>query len=117
MSAVSRGNYYKLRTKRWLEQKGYQVAFLERVLWIRKVPVKHDQFASDLLAMNEDSLIFVQVKLNRANVARAREEFRRHVFAPGAQRWIVVWEPRAREPDILDCTEDGQHWRKNGTHD
>jgi hypothetical protein len=118
MSASQKGNYYKLRTKKWLEAKGYSVAFLERMLWIppkvkgdRMIPVKRDQFGADLLAVNHDEIIFVQVKLNRKNIAAGRHEFARYTFPPSTQRWIVIWEPKAHEPDIEDCSEDMQQLR------
>lgn len=120
MSASAKGNYYKLRTKKWLEAKGYAVAFMERLMWLppkqpgdRMIPVKRDQFGSDLLAMNAEEVIFVQVKFGATrpgagNIAAARKEFLKYRFPPFTQRWIVLWEPRAREPDIVDCTDDAR---------
>lgn len=111
-SNAKKGSYYKLRTKKWLEGKGYEVAFLERMMWIftkdkttgekKMIPIKRDQFGSDLLAVNSEQIIFVQVKLNKKNVADARAEFAKHVFPSCAQKWIVVWEVRAREPEIIE---------------
>lgn len=108
---ANRGDYYKSRTKKWLESKGYQVAFLERTMWIpvkdgsgRMIPVKKDQFGSDLLAVSESDIIFVQVKFNAKvaskNVAAAREEFKRFKFPKYSRQWIVVWRFRVREPII-----------------
>lgn len=104
---ANKGNYYKLRTKKWLEKKGYQVAFLERMMWIftkdkKMIPIKKDQFGSDLLAVNEDQIIFVQVKFNRSNVADAHKEFAKYTFPKFADKWIVVWEVRAREPEVIE---------------
>lgn len=111
-SASSKGTYYKLRTKKWLEAKGYAVAFMERMMWIpakkpgdRMIPIKRDQFGSDLMAMNLEEIIFVQVKFGASTVAAARHEFAKHVFPPLAQRWVVIWTARAREPEIVDCSE------------
>ena len=101
---ANKGNYYKLRTKKWLEKKGYEVATLEKVFWIYKdggnIPIKKDQFASDLLAVNREQVIFVQVKLNKKHVADARKQFAEHPFPDFVDKWIVVWEERAREPEI-----------------
>lgn len=120
MTASSRGNYYKLRTKRWLEAKGYTVAFMERVGWIppkrpgdRMIPVKRDQFGSDLLAMNHEEIVFIQVKFGASRIAAghladARREFAKYVFPPGTQRWIVTWQLREREPKIEDCSANDQ---------
>lgn len=111
-SAAAKGQYYKSRTKAWLEQQGYQVGFLERTLLVygRKdangrplppFPIKKDQFGSDLLAMAGDRLVFVQCKLGRKNVAAAMTQFRKFVFATFTEQWVVVWEKGAREPHIF----------------
>jgi len=107
-SAVAKGQYWKTRTKRFLERAGYQVAFLERVLWIQgpagRIPVKRDQFASDLLAVNRDEVVFVQVKGGltwRSQLAAARSAFTRFAFPVGTKQWIVCWAPRARRPEVI----------------
>ena len=63
--------------------------------------IKKDQFASDLLAVSSEEIIFVQVKLNKKNIADAVKEFNKFVFPDNAERWIGVWTPRAREPEII----------------
>ena len=100
-SAVAKGQYWKSRTKKFLEAAGYQVAFLERVLWIQgkfgRVPVKRDQFGADLLAVNGLEVIFVQVKGGircRDHVADARRAFAKYAFPAGTKQWIVLWAPR-----------------------
>lgn len=114
-SSSAKGNYYKLRTKRWLEAQGYAVGFMERVMWVRPkvvgerpIPIKVDQFGADLLAMNVSELIFVQAKLagrrdpQAGGTARmsALREFAKYPFPPFVERWVVQWRPRAREPEI-----------------
>lgn len=118
-SRSGKGQYYKTRTKKWLEAQGYAVGFLERVLAnpFRKFVVKQDQFGADLLAVDHDVVLFVQVK--HCGDARllhldgwlkpAREEFARFPCPPGAKQWIVVWPPRAREPRVVDCTPAWAH--------
>lgn len=107
----NKGNYYKLRTKKWLEAKGYEVAFLERMMWIpdkrepgKLIPIKRDQMGADLLAMSKEHVVFVQVKLNRNNIGAARIEFAKHTFPESKEieKWIVVWEPRDREPEVIE---------------
>lgn len=112
MNAVAKGQYWKGRTKKFLEKAGYQVAFLERVLWIHtgrgRVPVKRDQFASDLLAVNETDVVFVQVKggvTRRDHLADARRAFDAFAFPAGTHQWIVMWAPRARQPEIEVVSE------------
>jgi hypothetical protein len=108
LSAAAKGQYWKARTKKFLETSGYQVAFLERVLWLQtgrgRIPVKRDQFASDLLAVNAAEVVFVQVKggaSRRSQLAAARKEFGKFAFPSGTQQWIVCWAPRARQPEIV----------------
>lgn len=111
-SNSSRGAYYKKRTKAWLIAKGYQVAALEVVRWVYRpgrppMPVKRDQFGSDLLAMNAIEILFVQVKGGKAAIGGtfpdARRKFAEHVFPPGARRIVVGWPPRARRPRVVEC--------------
>lgn len=111
-SAVAKGQYWKTRTKQFLERAGYQVAFLERMLWIvgphGRIPVKRDQFASDLLAVNRDEIVFVQVKggvSRRSQLAAARTEFGKFAFPVGTKQWIVCWAPRARRPEVIVVSE------------
>jgi len=105
VNAAAKGSYYKLRTKRWLETKGYAVAFMERIQWIPKghghmIPVKRDQFGADLLAMNRDEMILVQVKFGKGSRAAARRTFDTFPIPPFVSTWIVSWEARARTPEI-----------------
>jgi hypothetical protein len=105
-SAVAKGAYWKSRTKRWLEAQGFAVAFLERVLWIQGkrglIPVKRDQLASDVLAVSQDRVLFVQVKggESRPDWSAARKEFALYPLPPSAEQWTVYWEPNARAPEI-----------------
>jgi len=111
-SAAQKGQYWKSRTKKFLEAAGYQVAFLERMLWIEgpsgRIPVKRDQLASDLLAVNREEILFVQVKggiSRRSQLAAARNEFGRYAFPAGTKQWIVCWAPRARRPEVIVVSE------------
>ena len=114
-SNASRGAYYKGRTRKWLEGLGYQVADLEVVRWIHKpsgerIPVKRDQFGSDLLAMNIDGFVFVQVKSGRVtgNFPEAARKFAAVIWpelvwpSTAVKRWVVAWAPRARQPRVIE---------------
>lgn len=104
------GNYYKLRAKKFLEDRGYQVGTLENYRRIftkgRVIMIKQDQFASDLLAVNKDDIIFVQVKFNRKvatmNVSTAIKEFKKFQFPKWSKQWVMVWQYRKREPEIIE---------------
>ena len=110
-SNASRGAAAKSKTKKWLEARGYQVAYLEVVRFIWRpdgppMPVKRDQFGSDLLAMNADQFVFVQVKSGKSaeggTFPQARREFAKHVFAAGTRRAIIAWPFRARQPRVVE---------------
>jgi hypothetical protein len=125
-SNAKKGSYYKQRTKEYFERRGYVVAFLERMMWLRGrpdeaiaracaaaglqappslKPVKQDQFASDLLAMKADELIFIQVKGHTDHTAAAVRAFLEFPCPPFAKQWVVMWEPRAREPIVVDVRQ------------
>lgn len=115
-SASAKGSYYKTRTKTWLERRGYDVAFMERLMWVRggnqpcpacrqvkMFASKRDQLGADLLATNVDEIVMVQVKLNRNDAAKAAREYARFRFPASVKLWIVIWTPRAREPEVVDA--------------
>ena len=111
-SAAAKGSYWKARTVKWLEARGYQVAYLERMffVWTPKgqIATKRDQFASDLLAMNGDEIVFVQVKggeSRRDGLAAARRKFAAFAFPRGTKQWLVLWAPKARQPEIEVVSE------------
>lgn len=110
-SNASRGAAAKSKTKKWLEARGYQVAYLEVVRFIWRpvgppLPVKRDQFGSDLLAMNAEQIIFVQVKSGQSaeggTFPQARREFAKHIYPSHVRRVIVAWPFRARQPRVME---------------
>lgn len=118
-SNVAKGAYYKARSRKWLMANGYQVADLEIVRWLftpkGRIPVKRDQFGSDLLAVNESQIVFVQVKGGEAargngTFPEARRVFHQFTFPLSAACWVMAWAPGARMPRIVIVTE------RTGTH-
>lgn len=119
-SNAAKGSYYRGRTRKWLEESGYVVAQLEQLAWIRRggepcatcgqpsmFATKRDQLGADLLAVQDgEPVTFVQVKLGADKAMAARREFAKFPLGNGARRWIVIWEPRAHEPHVIDCTAD-----------
>ena len=110
MSNVSRGAYFKARTRKWLSGRGYQVAEMEIIRWVfrpgsTRIPIKRDQFGSDLIAMSDTEIIFVQVKggesARTGNFPEAQRAFNEFKFPVFTKRWIVAWPPRSREPRIV----------------
>lgn len=109
-SNASRGARWKARSKRYLQQQGYEVGDMEilRVVYTPNgmVPTKRDQWASDLIAQraDEDAVLFVQVKGGaKVNTAEAKRKFGEHVFARCTRRVIHIWRPMARTPEIIVC--------------
>lgn len=110
-SNAARGAYFKGRTRKWLIAQGYQVADLEIIRWVfrpggHRMPVKRDQFGSDLLAMSAGHIVFIQVKggaqaAGAGQFLDAQREFAKHQFPQAAHLWIVCWPPRARQPRVI----------------
>lgn len=112
VSNSQRGNYYKARSKRHLEAAGYTVADMELVrnIWTPSgmLPVKKDQWASDLLGKTERELVFVQVKSvapgRSPDLASARRKFDdAGPWPPSTRRVVHVWRRGARAPEVVEC--------------
>lgn len=105
---MTKGNYYRFKTKRWFQEQGYFAEYMEQNqrLYIkgRVIFVKRDIAGADGFAMNEKEIIFWQAKLNKENIAKAIKDFNKYPYPDCVQRWVVVWTPRAREPQIVEVT-------------
>ncbi len=112
MSNVSRGNYYLNKTIEFLEEEGYRVAKLERLngLFIkdkktgqsRMLWQKKDIWGSDCMAMNDKHLVFVQVKGGDMSLKKeAIVNFDNLIVPPNVEKWIVIWRPRVKVPEII----------------
>lgn len=115
-SNASRGAAAKGRTRKWLTARGYSVGDLEIVRWVYKhgrpaFAVKKDQWASDLLAVGHDTVIFVQVKSGESarggTFPSARREFASFTFPTMARTIILGWPPDARVPRLVEVFRDG----------
>jgi len=102
----NKGNYYKLRTKKWFLDKGYYCDYLEKYQRIfskgRVIFIKKDLAGADGFAMNGDSIIFWQCKLNRSHIAEGIKGFKQFPYPNTVDKWIIVWKPRAKEPEIIE---------------
>jgi len=107
---ANKGDYWKIKTKDWLQKKGYQVEYLEKLQRIytknKVIYIKKDIFASDLLAISKDEIIFVNSVLNKKNVASHIRGFMKYEFPYFVKRWVVIWTPRVKEPEIVEVTTD-----------
>lgn len=120
---MNRGNYYKRKTKEWMEKEGYVCEYLEKLQRIyttekakdkkgkeikkgKIIYIKRDLFGADLLCLGKGDIIFIQVKSGKKdtgiNIKKAYEEFNKYPFPEYVKRWIVVWRERAREPEIIE---------------
>lgn len=105
---MKKGNYYKIRTKNWFIKKGYQCELLERLnrIYLPKTKQiifqKKDVFGADGLAMNKEEIIFWNAKFGKKNIASGIKEFKKFEFPSFVKLWLIVWEYRKREPEIVE---------------
>lgn len=108
---MNKGNYYKYKTKKYFEEQGYQAELLEKTIryldkQTNKIVVKKkDVFGSDLLIMNEEEIVFIQVKYNKTHIAEAIKEFKKIKFPPFVKFWVVCWMKNEQTPYIYDLKE------------
>ena len=71
--------------------------------------MKKDLWGGDLVARNRDELIWVQVKSNKGDIGRGIKQLSEDDNWPdNVKRWVVCWEPRVREPEIVEVVMDIQ---------
>ena len=95
------GAYYEMRSRKYLEKMGYKCE-RARAQFIPGTfrAVRYDFFnCADLIAVKKDSVVFVQVKLNKKNVAEARKKLEA-LPAPYGSKWIHVWTKGAHNPEV-----------------
>jgi hypothetical protein len=112
----SKGNYYKIKTKRWFEEKGYLCEYLEKLQRIvtkdkksgneKIIWIKRDLFYSDGIAILPDKeIIFWNSKFGKSNIAEGFKNYNNLKLPkiPQIKKWLVVWEVRKQEPEIIEC--------------
>lgn len=110
-STVSRGNYYKNKTKEYYEKLGYTTQITEfmcgRQIPGRIIYVKKDVFGSDGISLNGNEIIFWNSKhyttenSKKDQIRAAKKEFALFPFPPNVKLHIVMWKPRGRDPEII----------------
>lgn len=114
-SNASRGAAAKLKTKKWLVNRGYVVADMEVVRTIFISPTKRfaqkfDQFGADLLAMGHDTTVLVQVKSGESarggTFPAARREFEKFPHPSLVRKIVIAWPPSARVPRLVEVFAD-----------
>jgi hypothetical protein len=108
---LNTGNYYKTKTKKWFKEKGYLCEYLERLQRITRennkgikqtIYIKRDIWGADGMAMNEEEIIFWNSKKGKAHLSSGKKEFTKYPYPPYIKRWLIVWEPRVKEPKIIE---------------
>lgn len=113
--AQRRGSYYCVRTQEWLAREGYHWIPMEHQRRIF-VPAKdgkpekiffskQDLWGADLLASNGERLVAVQVKSSKAQAADGMRALLRAPWPGNVTLWVVWWEPRARQPNVINCRD------------
>jgi hypothetical protein len=106
---LNKGNYHKLKTKKFLIADGYQVDYLEKLQRIvtrtgQVIHVKKDLLESDGYAVNATDFILWNVT-DKAHVSEHVKRYESLVLPPFIRCWIIIWEPRSREPTIIEVKE------------
>ena len=101
LNKVRKGNRYRLKTRKWLEAKGYLVEILEH----SGMYGKKDIWGADLIAKNKDELIFIQVKSNKAHLSMGKKELLATVWPPFVKLWVVCWEPYSKKPIVVEVVQ------------
>lgn len=114
-STVSRGNYYKTKTKKYFEKLGYDTQITEfmcgRPISKNKIIyVKRDVFGSDGISMNGTEIIFWNSKHtvtgNISNVkSEGKKEFEKYPFPKYIKCQLVIWQPKQKLPTIIDIVK------------
>lgn len=97
---VQKGNRYKYKTKKYLVDRGYTVEYSEMYLNKGKFLMKKDLFFSDLIAVRKDRVLFVQSKVNKKNIADARNNYNTLDLPANVYKVIITWIPRQKKPII-----------------
>ena len=100
------GNYYLNKSKKFFEGDGWAVKRTEYQYPIpgTKFYRKIDIFASDLIMMNGEDIVFVNVT-TATNIAKHIHRFEEFPFPDFVKCWVVTWEERAREPNITEVVK------------
>jgi len=107
MNRVAKGNYYRLKTKKWFEKEGYLVENLERIQRIYTLKgviyAKKDVWGSDLMCKNDKEIIFIQCKTNKGDINKGIKELNNTCWPDFVRKMVVIWPVRAREPEVIEC--------------
>jgi hypothetical protein len=109
-SKRAKGNYYLKKSIDLLKSQGYSTTKLESnkftVVGGHQMWIHTDAFGSDILAMNEKEILFIQVKFETDAVFSGKKkwiaEFDKHKWAPHVKRQLWLWTVR-KPVIIIEC--------------
>jgi hypothetical protein len=104
-SSGSKGNKYKLLTKKYYISQGYVCEYAEKLQAIftprGMIYIKRDMWGADGVAMNGKEMIFWNSKLNRLHIAEGIKEFLSHPYPPFIKKQLVIWEEGSTKPQEI----------------
>ena len=114
VSTTSRGNYFKSKTKKYFESKGYYTEITEFMCGRQIAPnkiiyVKKDVYGSDGISMNGTETIFWNSKhfttkeSYNEQVRKGKKEFAKFPFPKFIKRQLIIWQLKVKNPIIIDC--------------
>ena len=105
MNPRQKGNYYRNKTKAFLEKDGWKVQNLEipkRVFVKGQVfYTRQDLWGADLICVKNEELLIVQNKSNPVDISKGIKELKKAPWPDFVEKWVVIWPLRAREPQII----------------
>ena len=114
-STTQRGNYFKVKTRKYFEDLGYETQITEfvcgRIIAPGKIIYcKKDVFSSDGISMNGKEIIFWNSKHTLTGDTamekwRGKKGFETHKFPLSVKRQVVIWQPRQKVPTIINVDE------------
>jgi hypothetical protein len=108
-SSRKKGAYYLAKSIALLKEKGYSYTKLEsnRRTVINGIPmwIHTDAFGSDILAMDDKEIIFIQVKFladKTFHIQKCIDEFNKYKWCPSVKRQLWLWTTR-KPVRIVEC--------------
>lgn len=115
MSTVSKGTYYKNKTRKWFQDNGYFVALTEYKAAIpikgKTIWVTRDLMGSDGIAMKKETNEFIfwnskgvsTADSRNTHKSKGKKDFSIFPFPDCVKRQVIIWEMRAKQPIIVNC--------------
>jgi hypothetical protein len=103
------GNYYKIKTRKFLEDEGWKVEYLEKMMRVitkdkRILFIKKDLLESDGYAYNDKQFVLWN-STTKEHVAEHLRRYEAMGLPPFIDCWVVVWKPRSQDPpEIVEAS-------------